>query len=101
MITYLVMEVSWWEAPRRRQYHVNLYTLHGKNTRAMLRELLLSIYVTEIPRYAFSVVVFFLPQPHIPPRIEMHDAIRHIKSWLSQCNPDMGFETLTLGGHQC
>ncbi|TGO67594.1 hypothetical protein BOTNAR_0039g00310 [Botryotinia narcissicola] len=39
----------------------------------------------------------FTPQQHIPPRIEILNAIRHIKKWLSQC---VSLDSLAPTGHQ-
>ncbi|TGO07244.1 hypothetical protein BTUL_0304g00030 [Botrytis tulipae] len=74
---YLAAVASWDdEESTQREYCVNLHTLPGQP----------------------SPLPCFTPQQHIPPRIEILNAIRHIKKWLSQC---VSLDSLAPTGHQC
>ncbi|KAF7919685.1 uncharacterized protein EAE97_011603 [Botrytis byssoidea] len=64
------------EESTQREYCVNLHTLPGQT----------------------SPWPCVTAQQHIPPRIEILNAIRHIKKWLSQC---VSLDSLAPSGHQC
>ncbi|THV45856.1 hypothetical protein BGAL_0443g00030 [Botrytis galanthina] len=74
---YLAVVASWDDGKStQREYCVNLHTLPGQP----------------------SPWPCFTPQQHIPPRVEIWNAIRHIKKWLSQC---VSLDSLSFTGHQC
>ncbi|EMR88781.1 hypothetical protein ACHAP3_001528 [Botrytis cinerea] len=74
---YLAAVASWdKEKFPQKEYCVSLHTLPGQP----------------------SPWPCFRPHQHIPPRVEICDAIRHIQRWLSQC---VSLDSPALAGHQC